>query len=129
MAGAGVSVKNTAPLMMRHYSPATFLSKEHIVSRGFGKVQRGILEALEQSRNGRCCYNDFKDHIWGESFMMEVLDHEASVSRAVTSLVKKGLVKRVKATDEEYQNYISVADGVNGNTYSGWEMTMVELVK
>jgi len=66
------------------------------MSRGLGKVQKGVLECLEA--HGDSDYSSLIEWIWGGIYF-DAPTEMASVSRAITTLEKRGLVKRYKCTD------------------------------
>jgi hypothetical protein len=89
------------------------------MSRGLGKVQTGILEALET--HGDCNYNQLSEHIYGVGHYWNTKEF-ASISRAVTSLVNKGYVKRRGMTDSEEEHY-------RPNPLRGFQPVVIQLVK
>ena len=66
------------------------------MSKGMGRVQRGILEALES--HGECDYGLLVEHIYGVGHYYGAAE-VASVSRAVRTLERKGLVQKKRKYD------------------------------
>jgi len=94
------------------------------MSRGLGKVQRGILECLECY--GDCDFSLLYEHILGVGHS-ETPVEIASVSRAVASLVKQGLVEKWDMDDGETAEWDGGEEYVK--TGMGFRRKKVGLVK
>jgi hypothetical protein len=101
------------------------------MSRGLGKIQKGILECLEAGGEcGDATEFDFftlEERIWHHDYSYIGKSRYVSISRAIRSLVKLGLVEKRDMTDSEMCDFRGQEE--NQSIRMGFRAKIIKLVE